>query len=140
MNPNLKTAWAAEMNQARAAYAAREDALALHHFERAHILGQRHFLTHWSTHWWMLKLGIRRSDRREIRGQIVRLVAVIPGYVFGWVPKGNTGGADVSAIKPMAIPQDLEALLQDYSVSRDVVGRMLVLAALAGLALFVLIR
>jgi|MDSZ01.1.fsa_nt_gb hypothetical protein len=88
----------------------------------------------------MLKLGIRRSDRREIRGQIVRLVAVIPGYVFGWVPKGNTGGADVSAIKPMAIPQDLEALLQDYSVSRDVVGRMLVLAALAALALFVLIR
>jgi hypothetical protein len=63
MNPNLKTAWAAEMSQARAAYAAREDALALHHFERAHILGQRYFLTHWSTHWWrhcQRKIGIER--------------------------------------------------------------------------------
>ncbi len=88
----------------------------------------------------MLKLGFRRSDRREIRGQIVRLAAVIPGYIFGWVPKGNTGGADVSAIKPMAIPKDLEPLLQDYSVSRDVIVRILILGPLTALALFVLIR
>ena len=140
MNSNLKTAWTAEMSRARTAYAAHEHALAVHHLERAHILGQRFFLTHWSTHWWMLKLGFRRSDRREIRGQIVRLAAVIPGYIFGWVPKGNTGGADVSAIKPMAIPKDLEPLLQDYSVSRDVIVRILILGPLTALALFVLIR
>ncbi|MEP3076774.1 DUF3703 domain-containing protein [Maricaulis sp.] len=140
MKRTLKAAWRAEMSLARAACAARDDAEAFRHLERAHILGQRYFLTHWATHWWMLKLGLRRADRREIRGQIVRLVAVIPGYVFGWVPKGNTGGADVSAIKPMPIPADLEALLQHYSVTRDVTVRILVLTALAVLATLLLLR
>ena len=88
----------------------------------------------------MLKLGIRRSNRQENRGQVVRLVAVIPGYVFGWVPKGNTGGAGVLAIKPMAIPKDLEALLQNYSIARGVIGRGPVLALLAASAFIVLNR
>ncbi|MEP4165396.1 DUF3703 domain-containing protein [Maricaulis sp.] len=139
MNRCLKTALAEEMGNARAAYAARDDEVALCHFERAHILSQRYFAAHWVTHWWMLKLGIRRADRREIHGQMLRLIAVIPGYISGWVPKGNTGGADVSAIKPMPVPEDLEALLQDYSVTRDVAVRLL-LAVLAALATPVLLR
>ncbi|WP_425062077.1 DUF3703 domain-containing protein [Pyruvatibacter mobilis] len=99
--------------------------------ERAHILGQRYFTTHFITHWWMLKVGIRKTDWREIRGQVLRMIAVIPGYLFGWVPKGNTGGADVSALKPMPIPDDLTTLLNDYNVWTDVLLRVLIWAAIA---------
>ncbi|RBP52728.1 uncharacterized protein DUF3703 [Arenicella xantha] len=93
------------------------------HLERAHILGQRYFFRHWRTHWWMLKVGLKRGDWHEVVGQCVRLAAVIPGFVSGWVPKGNTGGANVSPIKPMPIPPDLESLLSDYHVLRDVLWR-----------------
>lgn len=67
---------------------------------------------------------------REIVGQVMRLLATVPGFVFGWIPKGNTGGANVSALKPMAPPEDLRHLV-DFSVGRDVGLRVLILLALA---------
>lgn len=107
----LATAFEHEMASARAHYAHRAYDSAFHHLERAHILGQKHLIRHWRSHWWMLKVGLSRHDGREIGGQLLRLVATLPGYVFGWVPVGNTGGANVSAIKPMPIPADLQAIL-----------------------------
>ena len=44
------------------------------------------------------------------------------------VPKGNTGGANVSPVKPMDYPSDLKPLLADYSVWSDVRRRLLFLA------------
>jgi len=35
------------------------------------------------------------------------MLAVAPAAIFRWVPIGNTGGANVSALKPMPIPADL---------------------------------
>jgi hypothetical protein len=29
-----------------------------------------------------------------------------------WVPVGNTGGANVSAFRPMPVPEDLQRLLE----------------------------
>lgn len=112
MNVNLKTTFEREMSAMREAYAARNFDASFHHLERAHILGQRHFVPHLWTHWWMLKIGTRRKDIREIFGQCLRLAAVFPASLFGWVPVGNTGGANVSALKPMPIPDDLEDLLR----------------------------
>lgn len=130
MKQVLKSAFRAEMTQARSCYAVNNLDRAFRHFERAHVIGQRYFIPHMVSHWWMFKIGIRRADFREILGQITRMIAVVPGFVFGWVPKGNTGGANVSPIKPMSIPDDLQPLLADYNVAKDVWLRLLMFVAL----------
>ena len=41
-------------------------------------------------------------------------IALVPvGHLVGRLPVGNTGGSNVSAFKPMAIPPDLERLIED---------------------------
>ena len=55
----------------------------------------------------MLVAAIRRRDRREVVGQLLRLVLAGPGSLTGRYPVGNTGGADVNALTPMPIPADL---------------------------------
>lgn len=125
MKAELKAAFAAEMARAGAAEASGDLDEAFRRLERAHVLGQRYVITHLHTHLRMLRIARRRRDVKETRGQVMRLFAVVPGYLFGWTPKGNTGGADVSAIKPMRPPEDLAPLLRDYHVWRDVAGRVL---------------
>ena len=58
-----------------------------------------------------LGAGLRRRDRREVVGQLVRLLVAGPGSAVGRYPLGNTGGANVSAVTPMPIPADLQAVL-----------------------------
>lgn len=106
MSPDLRSAFTLEMSAAKAAYAEGDMASAFGKLERAHILGQRALWPHIITHWWMLKVAWRKADWREIRGQITRMIAAVFGYIFGWVPLGNTGGANVSPIKPMPIPAE----------------------------------
>lgn len=110
MRPELKAAWRQEMDLGRGRISAGDFAAALHHYERAHILGQRFTVAHVRAHMGMLGVGWRRRDAREIVGQLVRIVAAT---LFSkiWVPEGNTGGANVSAVEPMPIPQDLRNLL-----------------------------
>lgn len=112
------------MTEAKNAYVAGDPTGAFRSLERAHILGQRHFVAHMATHWWMLRTAIRQGNAAEARGQVLRMIAVVPGFLFGWVPKGNTGGANVSALEPMAIPPDLAQLLEGSSVGRDVGWRI----------------
>lgn len=132
----LSQAFAHEMTTARMAFARRDFPLAFHHLERAHILGQRSFSRHWISHWWMLKVGLRTRDGREIAGQILRLLAVVPGFVLGWIPLGNTGGANVSAVRPMALPDDLAATLGPVNVWADVALRLVLVAAVVALLNF----
>lgn len=135
MKGELKRIYDAEMAAANAALSRSALDEAFAHLERAHILGQRYFFPHLDTHWRMLHVAQLRRDGREVRGQVVRLAAVFIGYATGWVPKGNTGGADVPATKPMPPPADLAPLLADYNVSRDVMVRVGALAVL-GAAIF----
>jgi hypothetical protein len=85
--------------------------LAFHHYERAHILGQKYTLLHIKSHVGMFQVGWLKKDLREIVGQCVRMVAAL---IFSkiWVPIGNTGGANVSALRPMPIPEDLQQVLE----------------------------
>jgi metal-dependent hydrolase (beta-lactamase superfamily II) len=131
MKKEVRTAYLAEMAKARQARDAGDLDAAFAALERAHILGQRFLLTHISTHWQMLLIGLQRKDAKEVAGQVLRLITTVPGFLFGWIPKGNTGGANVSAIKPMAIPDDLQPYLSDFHVWRDVAARALILAAAA---------
>jgi Protein of unknown function (DUF3703) len=107
----LTRAWADERAAARAARHRGDAAAEWHHLERAHILSQPVAVAHVRTHAAMLGYGIRHRDRREIVGQIVRLLVAAPGSWTGRYPVGNTGGADVNALQPMPIPEDLQAVL-----------------------------
>jgi hypothetical protein len=82
------------------------------HLERAHVLGQWHVGPHVLAHLGMLRIGWRRRDLREIVGQLLRIPGGAIGSAMGRVPRGNTGGARVSAFREMPIPPDLRDLLQ----------------------------
>jgi hypothetical protein len=95
-------------------YRARSDAKgAFAALERAHVLGQLDLVPHLRVHWQMLRVGWAAGDRREIRGQVMRIALVPVGHLFGRLPVGNTGGANVSAFKPMAVAPELKRLIED---------------------------
>ena len=109
----LRAAWAVEVDAARAARAAGDMGAEWARLERAHILSQPMPGAHVRTHLAMLTVALRRHDRRELVGQLFRIVVAAPGSITGKYPVGNTGGADVSAFAPMPIPDDLQPLLPD---------------------------
>ncbi|HSX59155.1 MAG TPA: DUF3703 domain-containing protein [Tahibacter sp.] len=110
MNDPMAIAFRAEWDAAMAACAAGDLDAAFRRLERAHILGQRRTGLHVRSHAGLLRIGWRRRDVREIAGQFARIVAAV---LFSrlWVPEGNTGGADVSAFRPMPVPEDLREAL-----------------------------
>jgi hypothetical protein len=107
----LTQAWDDERAAARAARDHGDAAGEWRHLERAHILSQPLAVPHLRTHAAMLAFGVRRRDRREVLGQIVRLMVAAPGSWTGRYPPGNPGGADVSALRSMPIPNDLQVVL-----------------------------
>lgn len=107
----IRQAWANEHAAARQARTAGDSGAEWDHLERAHILSQPLAIAHVRTHLAMLRYGIRQRDRREITGQLVRLLVAGPGSAIGRYPLGNTGGANVNAVTPMPIPSDLQAVL-----------------------------
>jgi hypothetical protein len=107
----IRQAWAEEHAAARRARAELDRATEWAHLERAHILSQPLAVAHVRTHVAMLGYGIRHRDRREIAGQLVRLLVAGPGSATRRYPLGNTGGANVSAVAPMPIPADLQELM-----------------------------
>lgn len=104
-----------ERAAARAARAAGDTAAEWHHLERAHILSQPMAAPHVRTHLAMLTYGIRAHDRREVIGQMIRLAVAGPGSLSGRYPVGNTGGAAISALAVLPIPDDLRDLLEAAS-------------------------
>ncbi len=82
------------------------------YLERAHILGQRSTVQHVRVHLWMLWWGVRNHKAREVLGQFTRVIGAATKTWVGFIPTGNTGGANVSPFKPMAIPDDLAELIE----------------------------
>lgn len=111
MFPELKAAFDLELRAARDRETNGESAAAWRHLERAHILSQPFAAAHVRVHLHMLASAWRRGDLREIAGQLVRVLVAGPGSLLGRAPIGNTGGADVGIMTPMAIPEDLQQLL-----------------------------
>ncbi len=107
----LLQAWSDERDAAGAARRRGDTSGEWKHLERAHILSQPMVVPHLRTHVAMLGAGLRRHDHREVVGQLLRLVVAGPGSLTGRYPVGNTGGADVSALAPMPIPEDLRPFL-----------------------------
>ena len=107
----LRTAWQAEREAARVARHAGDPKDEWRRLERAHILSQPLAGLHLRTHGAMLSAAVARRDRREIVGQLARVLLAVPGSVSGRYPAGNTGGADVSAFRAMEVPADLRPFL-----------------------------
>lgn len=107
----LEAAWRIEWRRAEEARDAGDESAEWAHLERAHILSQPRAGLHLRTHVLMLRSAARRGDARELAGQLARLVLAAPGSLSGRYPIGNTGGADVSAFRPMSVPGDLEPFL-----------------------------
>ncbi|MGA1260345.1 MAG: DUF3703 domain-containing protein [Ilumatobacteraceae bacterium] len=79
--------------------------------EDAHVLSQPWVWPHVRVHAAMLAAGWRARDAREVRGQLLRLLAGGPASAVRRYPTGNTGRARISAIQPMPIRSDLAELL-----------------------------
>ena len=66
-------------------------------------------MLHVRAHMRMAAWALRQHSAKEFRGQLLRIVGAATKTAVGWVPSGNTGGADVSPLKPLPIPPDLAA-------------------------------
>lgn len=101
----------AELALAEEAENAGNAAVAFRHLERAHVLGQRSTVQHVHVHWRMLMWGLRQGKMHEVAGQIARVIAAAAMTWAGFVPAGNTGGANVSAFKAMLVDDELADLI-----------------------------
>jgi hypothetical protein len=111
MNIIIRNAFNEEVNKGKELYFSHKYKESFYHFERAHILGQLYVIPHTISHFWMLKIGIKTKNIKEIIGQLMRIPVGILGSAVGIVPTGNTGGANVNALKKMDIPEDLKKTL-----------------------------
>ena len=107
----IRTYVEVELNAAQEADQAGDPLSAFRHLERAHVLGQRSTVLHVLVHMKMLMWGLRHRNRREVMGQVTRLIGAATKTWVGLIPQGNTGGASVSAFKSMAMPDDLACLI-----------------------------
>lgn len=82
------------------------------HLERAHVLGQASTREHVRVHWRMLLFAWRHRDAREFFGQSFRLIGAATKTFIGLVPTGNTGGANVSPVRPMPLDPELAAIIE----------------------------
>ena len=108
----------AELEAASRAEANGDLSRSFRHLERAHVLGQQSTVQHVRVHWRMLRWGWRQGEAREVIGQVTRIVGAATKTAFGMVPTGNTGGANVSPVKPMPVPADLAAIIQRCTSGR----------------------
>ena len=97
--------------EAELSAAARDPQNEFVHLERAHVLGQASTREHVRVHWRMMRWAIRHRDAREFAGQLLRIVGAATKTFMGLVPVGNTGGANVSAVRPMPLDPELAAII-----------------------------
>ncbi|MFZ8200195.1 DUF3703 domain-containing protein [Alteromonas portus] len=82
------------------------------HLENAHVLGQASTSLHVKVHVQMLLWAVKQGNIGEFFGQLLRIVGAATKTVFGLVPHGNTGGANVSPFKAMPIKANLKTILE----------------------------
>lgn len=79
--------------------------------EEAHVFAQPDPSTHFYVHWQMLVVAFKTKDRKELYGQIIRLVLSVPSSVFRSYPIGNTGRSNVGLFTSMKLSQRNEIKL-----------------------------
>jgi hypothetical protein len=121
MNTPRRLAFERELQAASDLLRQRRRADAFRALERAHVVGQHQVLPHVLTHALMLRIELARGNVLAALGQALRIVLGAVGSAIGVVPRGNTGGTNVSMFKSMPIAPDLLAHMPT-EVARDGVG------------------
>jgi hypothetical protein len=103
----LKSVFYKQLELGKEALKKKKYSTSFYHLENAHILGQQHLWRHTISHYWMLIFGIKTKNTKETIGQFIRILASLL-FTLIWVPKGNTGGTDISPIKPIPIRKELQ--------------------------------
>jgi hypothetical protein len=75
--------------------------------ERAHIVSQPWPWPHTRVHAAMLRAALAQRDRREVIGQVVRIVLAGPGSLVGRYATGNTGRTSMGLTETKPVPVDL---------------------------------
>jgi predicted XRE-type DNA-binding protein len=107
IRPYVQTALAAAFEAERKG----DQHLAFRQLERAHVLSQEATMEHLRVHGHMLRFALRHCLVREVLGQIPRLLLAAPLTQMGLIPTGNTGGSNVSGLRPMPVPADLQQII-----------------------------
>ena len=113
----IRPAVDAELQAAGAVEAQGDIQASFRHLERAHVLGQASTVQHVRVHVEMLLWAVRHRVVREVRGQVLRIFGAAAKTAIGWIPTGNTGGANISPFKPLPIPADLQQVLTEARAS-----------------------
>lgn len=90
--------------------------LAWHYLEQAHVIGQAYPFQHSYVHWKMLLFGIRIKSKKEIIGQLPRLLVGGVKSFVGKVPVGNTGGANIPPLQQLPIDPVIAAVFEKAGV------------------------
>ncbi|MEW5677126.1 DUF3703 domain-containing protein [Flavobacterium enshiense] len=113
----LKIYFNTELNNYRIEYSNGNLLNAWNHLERAHIIGQSYPYNHTFVHLKMLQFGFKIKSKKEILGQIPRLLfGGIMSFV-GKIPVGNPGGANVPPLKPFPIEKELQDIFNKAGVN-----------------------
>ncbi|WP_445452479.1 DUF3703 domain-containing protein [Flavobacterium sp. 25HG05S-40] len=115
MPKGLKPYFEAELTSAQSNLENNDLQQSWNHLERAHIIGQKYPYEHSYVHWKMLQFGIKIKSKKEVIGQIPRLLLGGVKSFVGHIPVGNTGGANVPPLKPMEIPKDIQEIIKTNS-------------------------
>ncbi len=102
----------AELALARNEQFQHNEADAFAHLENAHVLGQASTRLHVKVHIMMLLWAVKQRNLGEFCGQLFRIIGAATKTVFGLVPHGNTGGANVSPFKAMPIKPKLARVIE----------------------------
>lgn len=113
MSSAAEQAYRLEVKQAQQARHQQLWSQAWFHLERAHILGQHHFVLHLQSHWLMLKLAADQINWPEIRGQLLRIMLTPLGHLTGRLPLGNPGSSRYPVLQAQPVPDDLVHLLSE---------------------------
>ena len=81
------------------------------HLEAAHVLGQESTRWHVHVHIEMAKWAWRQKDWKELMGQVVRIVGAATKTFVGLVPRGNTGGTNISPFKKLPLSEEHESII-----------------------------
>jgi hypothetical protein len=113
MKQTLRDAFEVELERGISLYHQGRRTEAIKHLENAHVLGQRYVGPHIRSHWWMLRVEVKRASVSGVLGQLLRIVLGAVGSAIGIVPLGNTGSTRVSMFKSLPIESGLQKLRAD---------------------------
>lgn len=123
----------AELLAARRSDSSGDAASSFHHLERAHVLAQTSTLEHVRVHVRMLGWGMRHRNPREILGKVQRIIGAAIATPLGFIPHGNTGGANVHPFRSISIAPDLADIIAAVRITiGSVLSLIVVLASFLG--------